>query len=217
VPQSAAAPSPGSGASPGETVDSVRYYLALILLMGLPPGLLLWLVIHPLARFWRRLGPGWTYTVLGAPTLALMAGVFWGRGYLLVTEFGTNVPLIALGVTCATAGVAIAVKRKKYLTLSILAGVPELSAGGGATLLTEGIYGRIRHPRYVEVFFWILAYAFVANYLALYITAVASLPVLYLIVILEERELLDRFGREYEEYRRRVPPFVPRKVGRESL
>ncbi len=195
-------------------MNSVRYYLALILLIGLPPGLLLWLVIHPLVAFWRRLGPGWTYAVLGAPSLALMAGVFWGRGYLLGTEFGTNVPLIALGVMCATAGVAIAVKRKKYLTFAVLCGIPELSAGGAGKLLTEGIYGSIRHPRYVEAFLWVLAYAFVANYLALYITAVVSVPVIYLIVILEERELLDRFGHVYEEYRRRVPPFVPKKVTR---
>lgn len=193
-------------------MDVVRYYLALIVLISLPPGLLLWLAIHPFARFWRRLGPGWTYAVLGAPTLALMAAVFWGRRHLLVTEFGTNVPMIALGVMLATAAAMIAVKRKKYLTFGILAGVPELSAGGGGTLLTEGIYGSIRHPRYVEVLVWVLAYAFVTNYLAVYVAAVVCIPILYLIVVLEERELVDRFGQAYEEYRRRVPAFVPRKV-----
>ncbi len=197
---------------PGGTVNSVRYYLALILLIGLPPGLLLWLVIHPLARFWRRLGPVWTYTVLGLPSFLLMAAVFAVRRQVLVTDFGTNIPMIVLGLLCATAGTVIAVKRKKYLTLSILVGVPELSADTAGTLLTEGIYSRIRHPRYIEALLWIFAYAFITNYLVLYIVAVASLPVIYLIVVLEERELLERFGVEYEEYRRHVPRFVPKKV-----
>jgi protein-S-isoprenylcysteine O-methyltransferase Ste14 len=193
-------------------MNSVRYYLALILLVGLPPGLLLWLVIHPLARFWRKLGPGLTYTVLALPTFLLMAATFAIRSQLLGTEFGTSIPMIVLGLLCAAAGTAIAVKRKKYLTLSVLVGVPELSAGGGGTLLAEGIYGRICHPRYVDTFLWILAYAFIANYLALYVAALASVPLLYLIVVLEERELLHRFGAEYEEYRSRVPRFVPKKV-----
>ena len=36
-------------------------------------------------------------------------------------------------------------------------------------------------------------------------------PTLYLIVLLEERELRDRFGEEYEAYCRRVPRFVPKR------
>ena len=33
----------------------------------------------------------------------------------------------------------------------------------------------------------------------------------YFIVVLEERELRDRFGSTYEEYSRRVPRFFPRR------
>ncbi len=102
-------------------------------------------------------------------------------------------------------------KGRKHLTFGILSGLPELSKEQyPGTLLTEGIYAKIRHPRYVEVFLAVLAYAFAANYLAPYVLALVSVPAIYLIVILEERELKKRFGEAYEEYGRRVPRFIPR-------
>ena len=193
-------------------MNSVRYYAALIVLVCTPPGFLLWFLIHPFARFWRRLGAGWTYAILTVPTLAVMAGAFALRGPLLVIEFGTSYILIGLAVLCLIGTAAIGVKRRKHLTLGILSGLPELSRDQKpGVLLTDGIYGKLRHPRYVEALLAILAYAFFANYLAAYGVFLLSLPVVCLIVVLEERELLDRFGTEYGEYCRRVPWFVPRR------
>jgi protein-S-isoprenylcysteine O-methyltransferase Ste14 len=92
-----------------------------------------------------------------------------------------------------------------------MTGIPELSpAPENWILLTEGVYARIRHPRYVELHLWVLGYSFVANYLALYVVCLLLGPALYLIVILEEKELKGRFGDQYEEYSRNVPRFVPR-------
>ncbi len=54
-------------------MNSVRYFVAVFVLVSLPPGFLLWFAIHPLARFWRKLGFGWTYTILALPVVAVMA------------------------------------------------------------------------------------------------------------------------------------------------
>ena len=35
-------------------------------------------------------------------------------------------------------------------------------------------------------------------------------PILHLVVLLEERELLERFGDAYRDYAGRVPRYVPR-------
>jgi len=177
----------------------------------MPPALLLWFAIHPWVRFWRRFGAGWTYALLGGPVIALMAGLYLARESLLGADLGTHYVLIALGILFASCAVVIGIKRKKYLTFRILCGVPELSrTGERGKLLQEGIYAKIRHPRYLEVALAVLSYSLIANYAGLYVLTVLSVLALYAIVLLEERELRERFGSAYEEYARSVPRFLPR-------
>ncbi len=192
-------------------MNSVRYYVALVVLLSVPPGLLLWFIIHPFASFWRRFGPVWTYSILVLPMVAMMVGLFFVRKPLLTVDFGTRYVLIAVGVLVMVGAFTIGIKRKKHLTFGILAGLPELSEQRyPGKLLTEGLYAKIRHPRYVEAFLGILGYALIANYLAPYFLVLLSIPIIFLIVALEERELRDRFGEEYEEYCRNVPRFLPK-------
>ena len=191
-------------------MNAVRYYFALITLMSLAPAIFLWFLIHPFGAFWRRLGPWVTYTVMGLATAAFMAPVFLFRAQLLAVDFGTSYGTIALGLMAVALGSVIAVKRKRYLTFKILSGLPQVSAQQyPGILLTQGIYGTVRHPRYIEVVFWVLGYALFANFLALYVGFLLTVPGLFLIVLLEERELVQRFGDEWRDYAARVPRFIP--------
>jgi protein-S-isoprenylcysteine O-methyltransferase Ste14 len=134
------------------------------------------------------------------------------RHILLGRELGTSVPLIVLAFPLLVAGGIVSRKRKRHLTFKMLAGAPELAPESpGAGLLTEGIYGRIRHPRYVEFTLALLGWTFFANYLGLYITTALLIAALLVIVALEERELRERFGQAYIDYSARVPRFVPRR------
>ena len=73
------------------------------------------------------------------------------------------------------------------------------------TLVAEGIYARLRHPRYVELLIALIGYALIANYLASYFVVALWIPAICgLIVFLEEEELRDHFGKVYEDYCRRV-------------
>ena len=56
-------------------MKTFRYIVALVVLISLPPGLLLWFCIHPFAGFWRKLGPVWTYTLLGIPMIGVMVAI----------------------------------------------------------------------------------------------------------------------------------------------
>ncbi len=198
-----------------ETMNTARYFVAVVLLIGLPPGIMLWFFIHPFASFWRKLGPVWTYSILSLPILLFMAAVFLARDLLLATDYGTSYFSMAAAVICLIGGILIAIARRKLLTAGVLSGLPELSEERyPGELLCEGIYGRIRHPRYIEVFLFSLAYALFANFLGTYVMVLLLVPAIYLVVLIEERELGERFGEAYVEYCGRVPRFIPRGRGR---
>jgi protein-S-isoprenylcysteine O-methyltransferase Ste14 len=100
---------------------------------------------------------------------------------------------------------------KRQLKLRTFIGLQELSgADPGDRLLQEGIYGVVRHPRYLSVIVGTAGFAMFVNYVGAYLMVLASIPALFLVTILEERELAHRFGVEYEEYRSRVPAIFPR-------
>ena len=191
-------------------MEKLRYIFAFLVLASYPPAILLWVAIHPFASFWRKLGPIWTYVILGFPVAAYMVGVWFVRDAFLGTDLGTSMVTIILAAMCFAAGALLNHQRRKHLNFAMLSGIPELSPTQyPGKLFTDGIYGRIRNPRYVEANFFTLSYALFANYLGAYLMIVLSLPVLYLVVALEERELRQRFGEEYEAYCRRVPRFLP--------
>lgn len=194
-------------------MNTFRYILGVLLLVGLPPGVSWWFIVHPFVGFWRQLGARVTMVVMVVFFAASVAGLALVRDRLLGKDLGLQWPLIGLGVAlCAVAGF-IGWQRKKYLTMRILAGVPEVEAEveKRGQLLAEGPYAVIRHPRYTEIAFATFGYAAIANYLGCWILAILTIPVLHFVVILEERELLDRFGDDYREYAARVPRYFPKR------
>lgn len=190
---------------------TARFILGALVMVALPPSLLWWFIIHPFVGFWRGVGVRPTFAILIVAQILGMVALYFVHEPLMGRDLGTNPGLIALAVLSLAISIGVALTRKKQLTVRILTGVPELSSDDPGRLLTEGIYGRVRHPRYVEVMLGVLAYALFSNHLGPYILFAASLPVVHLLVLLEERELMDRFGAEYEQYRSRVPPYLPRR------
>jgi len=193
------------------TFDTVRYVIALVLLVTGPGAALFWFPIHPFAAFWRRVGAGWGYLV-GFGVYMLSAVVLTViRRPLLAIEFGTNRIALVSGLLLVVAAAILRRIWHRQLKLRTLFGLPELSPGRHPQpLLTEGAYAHIRHPRYLEVLLAFLGYALVANYLAAY-AVVLFLALSFVVLIpMEERELAERYGTAYEEYRRRVPALVPR-------
>jgi len=195
----------------GFTMNSVRYHGALIALVILPPLLLFWPLIHPFVSFWRKVGPVWTYSLIGGLMAGGITGLFLVRKPLLSVEFGTNFPLILIGALFLAVSVWLGLILQRHITTRTILGLPELAMDHHpGRLIREGLYTRVRHPRYLQVAMALLGYALIVNYLAIYIAVALWLPGIYVIVVLEEKELRDRFGGAYEEYCQKVPRFIPR-------
>jgi protein-S-isoprenylcysteine O-methyltransferase Ste14 len=196
-------------------VTLVRRFIAVLLVISLPPAILYWFIIHPFIGFWRRAGLRATYVFLIVFYLGSMAGLYLVRDALLGRDLGTSLPLILAALPLMVAAVVIGRKRRKHLPFRLLAGVPEIAPEKhGTGLLREGIYSRIRHPRYVEFSLGLVAYALFINYEGVYWMTAATLVLLYIIVLIEERELRERFGQEYMDYAAQVPRFIPRRQPR---
>jgi len=77
-------------------------------------------------------------------------------------------------------------------------------------IVKDGLYSRIRHPQY---FGGILAHIGISFLLSSFFSLVAS-PIIIILNFLiswkEEKELLNEFGNEYEEYKKKVPMFIPK-------
>jgi protein-S-isoprenylcysteine O-methyltransferase Ste14 len=190
-------------------MDTIRYVFGLFVVLGIPPAIAWWFLVHPFVGFWRRVGVKGTLGTVGALSVAAMAALWFVRTPLMGRDLGTDGVRFALGAALIVVSGIIAVKRRRYLTLRILAGVPELRPEEPHTLLTEGPYAVIRHPRYVEVAIGVFGYALLANHVGPWVVSLLCLPALHALVLIEERELVDRFGGAYETYRTRVPRYLP--------
>ena len=85
----------------------VRYYTAILILVGVPVGVLMWLVIHPFHKLLRHVGLGWAYLIVAVPLTLLAGTILWFRDVILATDYGTNYLLMALSVAPFALAVAI--------------------------------------------------------------------------------------------------------------
>ncbi len=191
-------------------MDAFRYYIALLLIVSLPGSLCLWLIIHPFIHYWRRAGPRFTLAseIIVASCTAYF--IFRERSHLLGIQFGTNYWLVAAAVPLFAIVILLRRKIGLQLKFSTLVGLPEIAPSKyRQNLLTEGIYAHLRHPRYVQIILAVLAYALIANHLATYLLFVMTCFWVAVIVPVEERELRERYGEQWNTYAARVPRFLP--------
>jgi len=195
--------------------DLARYYLALVILVSVPGAVLFWFPIHPFAAFWRRVGVGVAYVVGFGLMVAVGVLLFLFRAPLLAVDFGTSWVTAGVGLVLWIGAAFLRHAWRKQLKVSILFGLPELAPDRYPTkLLTEGIYARVRHPRYFEFSLGGVGAALVSNYPAAYLAVLLTIAGLVVLVPFEERELEARFGDEFRDYRRRVPAIFP-KLGKQ--
>jgi len=81
-------------------------------------------------------------------------------------------------------------------------------------LVQNGPYALTRHPLYLGNFVIGLGFAVMTAKMSLIILYCVAFGMIYFSTIAEEEESLrERFGQEFSEYARQVPPFIPRPTG----
>jgi protein-S-isoprenylcysteine O-methyltransferase Ste14 len=191
-------------------MGTLRYCIVVTLIIAVPAAILYWLLIHTFVRFWRRQGKCVTFTAVCFAIVVTMIAMFQLRGFLLSSDWGTNVALVVIGLACLSVSGWLLKLVLTQLPFRVMYGIPELNCGENkGHLITSGIYARIRHPRYLQMDIALMGYALIANYPAGYAAFIVWLAGIRIVALLEERELSERFGDEYRDYCRRVPRFVP--------
>ncbi len=76
-------------------------------------------------------------------------------------------------------------------------------------LITEGVYGVVRHPQYAGIF--LVIFGQLVHWPTIPTLLLAPLIAWFYVRLAkrEERDLIERFGIQYEQYREVVPNFVP--------
>jgi protein-S-isoprenylcysteine O-methyltransferase Ste14 len=117
--------------------------------------------------------------------------------------------VIALGsLAIALGAIVLAKASKKHLGRhwALAARVVE-----GHHLVTDGPFARVRHPLYLAMGLLLLSPVIgLSSWLGVGLSVPLFLIGTSFRVRAEESVLVEEFGREYDEYRRRVPPFFPR-------
>jgi len=76
-------------------------------------------------------------------------------------------------------------------------------------LVTDGIYGWIRHPQYLGIFLLMIGFLIQWPTIATLAMCPILTPAYYKLAKKEEEYLRHNFGYIYTEYERKVPPFFP--------
>jgi protein-S-isoprenylcysteine O-methyltransferase Ste14 len=75
----------------------------------------------------------------------------------------------------------------------------------------EAVYGYIRHPQYASFGYLMLGLVFVSGTIQGFFMALIILPYFPGRILPEEADLVRRLGRDYLDYRKRVPAFFPHR------
>jgi protein-S-isoprenylcysteine O-methyltransferase Ste14 len=185
-------------------IRSFADFLALAAVVLWPVIPLFWIPVHCAHRFFRRLGL-LTYALPLVTWIPLAYVLFEHRNELLSHRVDLPIVVNVAGAALFLAGAGLQVWTLMLLTGRVITGVPEVSDKVQSKLTAVGPFSVMRHPTYLSHTMMFLGIFLLTGVIATAAVTVFDLVlVMTMIVPLEERELLERFGKEYEEYQMKV-------------
>jgi protein-S-isoprenylcysteine O-methyltransferase Ste14 len=166
---------------------------------------LFWTPVHFAPGFFRKLR-FFTYIMPLFTLLPVAYLIFRNRAFLM--NYKIDLPLFVngIGIVLFILGTSLHIWTAKLLGILGIIGVPEVFSKIKESLVTAGPFSIVRHPTYLAHTLMFSGVFFITGVKAVGILTVMDLIVINAVIIpLEERELLRRFGEEYQEYKKNVP------------
>jgi protein-S-isoprenylcysteine O-methyltransferase Ste14 len=183
---------------------------ALVYALLLFPGPIFWMIIHPAIRFWRRFGTRsyWIALPLWATNAAFLLLL---RERIFATRIERTTWTWLAGAALVSLAFWIDHEVGQKFTLRRLVGMPEMDPGCNPRgVVRSGIYARIRHPRYTACMMTFWGLAFLTGARGIFLLAILTVVMYLMVTPIEERELRNEYGSEYDSYAQAVPRFLPR-------
>lgn len=187
---------------------SVTEGIALLAVIVWPVIPILWIPVHCLPRFFKRIG-FFTYLVPTFLWWPLAYVIYQHRDFVLQHTVSFPLAVIVMGWILFLAGWALQLWTLLLLTLPGMTGMPQVSSKVKGRIVATGPFSIVRHPTYLSHTLLFLGAFLLTGVTAAGIIALLDVVVINTVVVpLEEKELLARFGEEYVQYRKKVPSAV---------
>ena len=179
-------------------------------------GIVAWYVIrYPFQRRAKKLGvarsAGGTrdrvLLIIAALAQFLVPGVYGLSGWPSFADYGFNPLQAGIGVLAIVASLVLFRVTHKQLGRNWSV---TLETRKEHKLVTDGLYGYVRHPMYSSFALFALAqFLLLQNWIAGPIGLVGFGLLFFLRVPREERVMIETFGDEYRDYMRRTARIIP--------
>jgi protein-S-isoprenylcysteine O-methyltransferase Ste14 len=184
-------------------------FIAFMTIILWPVIPLFWIPVHSLSRIFKKLGL-LTYVMPLFTWLPLAYFILRNKGLLLSWKMDIPAGIRVLGLILLVFGTALHVWTGKLLGLWGLIGLPEISRRRRGNLVTKGPFSIVRHPTYLAHTLMFSGVFLITGAVTVGILAFIDFLLIHALIIpLEEKELSNRFGNDYNLYKKKVPKFLP--------
>jgi len=169
-----------------------------------------WIPVHYATNFFRKLGL-LTYALLSITWLPLAYLIFQNRDILLQIRIDLPLAIKASGAILLALGTLLHIWSGRLLSFLGIIGLPEIYTKVSGHLATKGAFSVVRHPTYLAHTLMFSGVFLFTGVIAVGIISILDFSLVRILIIpLEERELLRRFGDGYKQYQKKVPQFFPK-------
>lgn len=173
---------------------------------------LFWIPVHGFSRIFKKLGTlTYIMPLITWPIVAYL--IYNNRILLLQFKLDLHMILNITGIFFLLSGAMLHIWTGRLLGIWGLMGLPEISAKVRGRLVTELPFSIVRHPTYLAHTMMFLGVFLITGVAAVgVVTVIDFIAINILIIPLEDKELLTRFGEDYMTYKQKVPAFFPKCV-----